>query len=103
MNFKTLLLALLLSFVSFSTFSQSAAHSQAKTAIQQANELWQQSIAAGHEWVTIKPLVAQAKQAFAANDFKSALALANEASAQSKQALIQAQFEATNWVNNLPK
>ncbi|MEW4982286.1 MAG: hypothetical protein AB1Y26_03515 [Cycloclasticus sp.] len=103
MNTKTLLFVLLLSFASFATISQSATQSHAKIAIQQANELWQQSIAAGHAWNTIQPLVAQAKQALANKDFETAIALANEASAQSKQALIQAEFEKNNWINNLPK
>ncbi|MEO1963044.1 MAG: hypothetical protein ABGX64_04690 [Cycloclasticus sp.] len=90
-------------FCAVSLSAHAQTESEANNAIIEAQSLWDESIAAGHEWNTIKPLVAQAKQAFRAKDFATAISLAKEASAQSKEALVQAEYEKTNWVNNLPK
>ncbi|HIG78524.1 MAG TPA: hypothetical protein EYQ47_00615 [Cycloclasticus sp.] len=103
MNIKALLLSILLTNLGFITSVHADDKSDAQSAIENAQSLWDQSIAVGHEWNTIKPLIAQAKQALQENDFAKAIALAKEASAQSKHAIIQAELEQTNWVNNLPK
>jgi len=103
MNIKCLFLVLLLSLACTSAYSQTATQKQAKQAIASANALWNKTKAAGHEWNTIKPLVAQAKQALSTNNYATAIALANEASAQSKLALTQAEHEKTNWLLNVPK
>jgi len=100
MNIKYLF-ALLLSLYCISVSAQSS--TQAEAAIHSAHELWDKTKVAGHEWNTIKPLIAQAKQALKAKDYATAINLAEQASAHSKQALIQAEHEKTNWVNSLPK
>jgi len=97
------LLCILLSLTSFAALADSVTQAQAKAATEEAYDLWQQTIAVGHEWNTIKPLVAQSKQELRGKLYASSLSLANRAIAQSKQALIQAEHEKTNWVNNLPK
>ncbi|MBL4743351.1 MAG: hypothetical protein JKX87_01725 [Cycloclasticus sp.] len=101
MKIKTILLPLLLTLICSTAYAQTS--SEAEQAIQSADKLWAATITAGHEWNTIKPLVAQAKQALKTNDFSAAITLANRASEQSVLALIQAEHEKTNWVNNLPK
>ncbi|PCH83849.1 MAG: hypothetical protein COB26_11715 [Piscirickettsiaceae bacterium] len=101
MKMQSLLLSILLSIFCLTANAQTK--DEAKRAIDHAQILWDQTIIAGHEWNTIKPLVAQAKQALKSNDFTKALALATQASVQSKHALVQAEHEKTNWVKNLPK
>jgi len=101
MNLKTLSLAILLSFLYTSANATSA--SEASENIQAAEDLWNKTKSAGHEWTTIKPLVAQAKQAFNSKDYAAAVELSSKATKQAELALIQAEHEKTNWLNNLPK
>jgi len=102
MNIKYLF-ALLLSLYCISASAQPSTQSEAKAAIHGASNLWAQAKSAGHEWSTIKPLIAQAKKALEAKEYATAVHLAEQASAHSQQALIQAEHEKTNWVNSLPK
>jgi len=102
MNIKYLF-TLLLSLYCISVSAQQSTQSEANAAIHAAHDLWDQTKVAGHEWNTIKPLIAQAKQALESGDYAAAMTLATKASAHSKQALIQAEHEKTNWLNNLPK
>lgn len=101
MKTQLIFLFLILSFFSVIVHAQSAA--EAKQAVERAQKLWNKTIEVGHEWNTIKPLVAQAKQALRSNDYAKAIALANKGSLQSEQAIIQSEHEKTNWVHNLPK
>lgn len=101
MKIKRILIPLLLTLICSTAYAQTA--SEAEQAVQLADKFWAETITAGHEWNTIKPFVAQAKQALKTKDFSTAITLANRASEQSKLALIQAEHEKTNWVNNLPK
>ncbi|ORU91795.1 MAG: hypothetical protein A6F72_03425 [Cycloclasticus sp. symbiont of Poecilosclerida sp. N] len=102
-NSRAVLICILLILASFSSIAKSVTQAQAKAATEEAHNLWQQSIAAGHEWSTIKPLVVQSKKNLTAKLYFSALSLAEQAISQSKQALIQAEHEKINWLNNLPK
>ena len=103
MKIKPLLLLIALSLVCANVYSQSATQTQAEQAIVNARVLWNKTKVAGHEWNTIKPLVTQAKQALDKKDYATAITLAQEASAQSELALIQAEHEKTNWQLNIPK
>ncbi|ORU93793.1 MAG: hypothetical protein A6F70_06695 [Cycloclasticus sp. symbiont of Bathymodiolus heckerae] len=103
MKIKSLLLSFLIFLSCLTTTVQAATQSQAKEAILTAHNLWDKTKTAGHEWNTIKPLMAQATQALQENDYITAIALAKKASTQSKLALVQAEREKTNWLNNLPK
>lgn len=75
----------------------------AENSIQTAMQLWENTRLAGHEWTTIRPLIAQAKQALLTNDFSTATAFAQKASTQSELAITQAEHEKTNWINNVLK
>ncbi|PHS72211.1 MAG: hypothetical protein COB22_05795 [Cycloclasticus sp.] len=102
-NIKHVVLIFCLLTLTASVFAAKATKSDAEESIQSAQQLWDKSIAVGHEWNTVKPLVAQAKQAMETNDFAAAVALANRAAEQAELSLVQAEHEKTNWVNNLPK
>ena len=96
-------LSLILIFGFFCTLANATTATDAAKSIQLAEDLWDKTKSAGHEWNTIKPLVAQAKQALKSKDFATAIELSNKASQQAELALIQAEHEKTNWLNNLPK
>ena len=97
----TLLISILISLFYLTANAQTNA--EAEQAVKDAQSLQEQTIAVGHEWSTIKPLIAKAKQALKANEYKSAITFAKKASEQSKLALIQAQYEKANWKSSLPK
>ena len=101
MNIKLLLL--LFCLASPLTYAQAATKSHAEEAISSALVLWDKTKVSGHEWITIKPLITQAKQALKANDFLIAITLAKRASEHSELALVQAEHEKNNWINNLPR
>lgn len=103
MNIKSLTLLVILALTGTTTYAQMASESEAEQSITAAQTLWNKTKVTGHEWNTIKPLIAQANQALKANNFTKATQLANEASAQSKLALIQAEHEKNSWVLNVPK
>lgn len=103
MNIKSLTLLVILALTGTTTFAQMASEYEAKKAITAAQTLWNKTKITGHEWNTIKPLIVQANQALKADNFTKAIELANEASAQSKLALSQAEHEKNNWLLNVPK
>jgi len=96
-------LALILIIGLFCTSANATTAADAEKSIQSAQNLWDKTKLAGHEWNTIKPLVAQAKQSLDNKKYAVAIELANKATQQAKLALIQAEHEKTNWLNNLPK
>ncbi|PCI19825.1 MAG: hypothetical protein COB62_05290 [Piscirickettsiaceae bacterium] len=102
-NIKPYYLVLCLLVLPLFAIANEPTKQQALASINEAQQLWSQSKTAGHEWSTIKPLVAQAKQAIDSTNYESAIELAKKASAQAKLALAQAEYEQTNWLKNLPK
>lgn len=101
MNIKTIAIALFFATLSLSATANTA--DKAQQAIDNAQKLWDQSKTSGHEWNTVKPLVAQAKQALSAKDYDSAIKLANHGAKQAELSLIQAEHEKTNYLNSLIK
>ena len=101
MKLRALSLILITGF--FCTSANASTAAEASKGIQTAENLWYKTKLAGHEWNTIKPLVAQAKQSLNNKEYTAAIELSNKAAQQAKLALIQAEHEKTNWLHNLPK
>jgi hypothetical protein len=72
------------------------------TAIKQAEAVRLQASDLGFEWVTIEPLLANARKSFESGDFANAIALANEAEKHAQQAVIQAHYEQQHWQERVP-
>lgn len=81
----------------------SVSATEANASIMAAEKKAVEAKAAGHEWNTVQPLIAQAKQALDKKDYETASSKAKAAFHQAKMALEQSETEKTNWVLNLPK
>jgi|TARA_R110002095_G_scaffold104458_7_gene91473 hypothetical protein len=102
MNIKKLIISIIFCLMCSTAYAE-ASKTEAEKAIQTAKELRTKTIAAGHEWNTLQPLIKKAEKALAAKDFSAAISFAQKASSHSESALKQAESEKTNWLLSVPK
>lgn len=102
MNIKKLIISIIFCLTCSAAYAE-ASKSGAEKAIKAAKELRTATIAAGHEWNTLKPLIKKAEKALEEKDFSAATAFAQKASSHSESALKQAESEKTNWLLSVPK